>query len=219
MKIGLFAKKNKPDVAKVIEYLRKHFTDVSVFLGLLIDDFPEKALDEQYDIVVSYLSPWIIPASVLEKTRKWNLNFHPGPPEYPGIGCFNFAIYNGETVYGVTAHLMNEQVDTGKIVAAKRFPLIESDSVYTLSLKSYESMFSLFFEVIGCILEHNAIPESKERWSRKPYTRRELEELCKISSDMTEDEIKRKIKATYYPGMPGAYIEIFGNRFEYNPER
>jgi len=169
--------------------------------------------------VVSYLSPWIIPGSVLEKTRKWNLNFHPGPPEYPGIGCFNFAIYNGETVYGVTAHLMNEQVDTGKIVAVKRFPLIESDSVYTLSLKSYESMFSLFFEVIGCILEHNAIPESKERWSRKPYTRRELEELCRISSDMTEDEIKRRIKATYYPGMPGAYIEIFGNRFEYNPER
>ena len=114
---------------------------------------------------------------------------------------------------------MNEQVDTGKIVAVKRFPLIESDSVYTLSLKSYESMFSLFFEVIGYILKHNAIPESKERWGRKPYTRRELEELCRISTDMTEDEIKSRVKATYYPGMPGAYVEIFGNRFEYNPER
>lgn len=219
MRIALFAKKNKPDAAEVIKYLKKHFMDVSVFLGLRGDDFPRKAFDEHYDIVISYLSPWIIPAGVLHKTSKWNMNFHPGPPEYPGIGCFNFAIYNNETVYGVTAHLMNERVDTGKIIAVERFALLESDGVYSLSIKSYAYMLSLFFRIVDYVLEHRAIPESEEQWGRKPYTRKELEELCRITSDMAEDEVKRRIRATDYPGMPTAYIETFGTRFEYNPER
>lgn len=215
----LFAKRNKPTVREVIEYLNAHLEDLTIYQGDVGEGFPKTAENSSQDILLSYMSPWIIPAKTLNHTRMWNINFHPGPPEYPGTGCFNFAMHNAEKTYGVTAHLMNERVDTGKIIAVKRFRLLESDSVYTLSLKSYRHMLALFFEVMHFVLKDTLLPECDETWQRKPYTRKQLEELCRLRQDMKEEEVRRRIRATTYPGMPGAYVEIFGYRFEYNPSR
>lgn len=219
MKIALFVKKNKPTVDDVIEYSRKHFDSVKIYQGTTKDTFPTQALDESSDILISYLSSWIIPGSLLSKTKLWNINFHPGPPEYPGIGCFNFAIYNNERTYGVTSHLMCEKVDSGKIIGVKKFPLSKSDSVYTLSLKSYKHMLSLFFKVMDFILKKNKLPNCNETWKRRAYTRKGLEALCKIRPNMAKREIKRRIKATTYPDMPGAYMDISGYRFQYDSSR
>ena len=38
------------------------------------------------------MSPWVLNNKILKKTNMYNINFHPGSPKYPGIGCFNFAI-------------------------------------------------------------------------------------------------------------------------------
>jgi methionyl-tRNA formyltransferase len=219
MKITLFAKREKNTVNEVIEFLQTHVEDLNVYRGVVGDPFPEKAYEESPDILISYISPWIIPKKVLERTQLCNINFHPGPPEYPGIGCFNFALYNREQEYGVTAHIMDKTVDTGQIVGVKRFPLLRSETVYSLSIKSYGYMLVLFFEVMSAIMLHGKIPECHERWNRKPYKRRELEELCAIRVDMPENEIQRRIQATTYPGMPGAYLDLYGYKFEYNPER
>ena len=150
MKIILFTKDDKP-TERIVEYLKKRSDSITIYHGKRGDNFPKEAFEGTQDILVSYLSPWIIPQRVLDKTRLWNINFHPAPPEYPGIGCFNFAIYNNERTYGVVAHLMNNKVDSGKIIAIKRFPLLESDSVYSLSIKSYEHMMVLFFEIIRAV--------------------------------------------------------------------
>jgi len=219
MRITLFIKSDKPTIGRVIDYFKKPLYKVTLYRGKVNDPFPRKAFTESNDILISYLSPWIIPKKVLDKTKFWNINFHPGPPEYPGIGCFNFAIYNKETSYGITAHLMDKKVDTGKIIAIRRFPITKSDSVSDLSMKSYEHMLSLFFEVMNYILEKKELPECSETWKRPPYIRRELEALCKITTNMTKAEIEKRIKATTYPDMPGAYIDIFGHSFEYNPKR
>jgi methionyl-tRNA formyltransferase len=213
-------KKDKPTAGKVINYLKTNFKHVEIYQGEINNKFP--LLDVEglsQDILVSYISPWIIPGSILDRTRLFNINFHPGPPEYPGIGCFNFAIYNEEETYGVTAHLMEEKVDTGRIIAIKRFPLLTTDSVYHLSIRSYEYMFSLFCEVFDYFSIHKELPNCKESWKCRPYKRKELEELCKVLPGMSRHEVDLRIKATAYPEMPGAYIELFGNKFEYNPNR
>ncbi|UCD54843.1 MAG: hypothetical protein JSV93_04815 [Candidatus Omnitrophota bacterium] len=219
MRIALFTKANKPTTKEAVDYLRKRLGAVTVYKGEMGDPFPKKAFRAPCDILISYLSPWIIPKKILNRTKSWNINFHPGPPAYPGIGCFNFAIYNKEKIYGITAHLMNERVDTGKIIAVKRFPLLKSDSVYSLSIKSYKHMLLVFFEIMGGILAKMKIPESNETWKRKPYTRKELEDLCKINLSMSKSEIERRIKATFYPNMPRAYIDMFNYKFEYQPDR
>jgi methionyl-tRNA formyltransferase len=219
MKITLLVKTGKPTVREVLEYVKTHFADLSIYQGKVGDPFPKEAFKESPDILISYISPWIVPKEVLSRTKLWNINFHPGPPEYPGIGCLNFAIYHDEEEYGVTAHLMEAKVDTGKIIGVKRFPLLKTDSVYSLSIKSYGYMFPLFLETMDSIISKKVLPECSESWKRQPYKRKELEELCKIRLDMTQEEVHRRIRATSYPGMPGAYIEFGDFKFEYNPNR
>lgn len=219
MMIALLVKKGKPEVDKVIGYLKANFPEVAVFEGTPGDPFPERLSGISPHMLISYISPWIVPKSILRRTERWNINFHPGPPEYPGIGCFNFALYNGEKRYGVTAHIMEPKVDTGRVIAVKRFEVGADESVYSLSLKSYESMAGLFYEVMDFIKERKELPQSPERWKRKPYTRAELEELCRIDMNMGEEETGRRVKATTYPDKPGPYIEAWGRRFEYNPDR
>jgi methionyl-tRNA formyltransferase len=217
MKVILFAKKNKPNIDKVIKYLRNK-SDVIVYQGGVSDAFPRIKRDS-FDLLISYLSPWIIPGAILNKAKMGCINFHPGSPKYPGIGCFNFAIYNGDKKYGVVAHIMEEKVDSGRIIGAKFFPLSVSDSVYSLSVKSYAFMFKLFCEVMDYIFKFKEFPNCRETWKRKPYKRSELENLCRVNFNMSKKEIENRIKATRYPSMPGAYVELFGNKFEYNPER
>lgn len=219
MKILVFTKKGKPGTDRVIKYLKIHFHDVVTYTGERGDKFPVEASIYRPDILISYISPWIISSNSLNQTRKWNINFHPGSPNYPGIGCTNFAIYNAEKEFGVTAHIIEKEVDSGKIIGVKRFSILETDNVYSLTIKSYEYLLSLFFEIFDYIIKYGALPECDEEWTRKPYTRKELEELCRITSDMSQEETKKRIKATQFPGMPGAYIELYGYRFEYNPDR
>ncbi|NQT06207.1 MAG: hypothetical protein HQ575_01555 [Candidatus Omnitrophica bacterium] len=218
MKVTLFTKPEKYTVKEVIEYLKRHSEKLTIYPGGVKDPFPKQPYNESPDIIISYLSPWIIPSKILKRTKLWNINFHPGPPEYPGIGCFNFAVYNNEKTYGVTAHIMDKKVDTGKIISVKRFRLLESDSIYNLSMKSYDEMFSAFLDVMNFVLDRKELPHCTEKWKRKPYKRNDLEALCKISPRMSKKEIAKRIKASTYPDMPGAYIDLSGYRFEHDPD-
>jgi methionyl-tRNA formyltransferase len=68
---------------------------------------------------------------------------------------------------------------------------------------------------MSLILEGKELPASDESWKRKPYKRKELNELCKITPDMPEEEIRRRVKAVTFPNAPGAYIEMGGMNFNY----
>ena len=160
------------------------------------------------DYIISYLSPAILSKRLLNNVGVAALNFHPGPPEYPGIGCTNFAVYDEVREYGVTCHHMKETVDTGDIVFVERFKVYETDDVYAITNRCYAHLQSLFYTVIDLIINENKMPVSKEKWTRKPYTRIELNNLAKVSLDMSPEEIKRRLKALEFPGAQGAYLSI-----------
>lgn len=150
---------------------------------------------------------------MLERASVAAINFHPGPPEYPGISCTNFAIYNQASVFGITCHHMNPKVDTGRIIAVNRFPIFRRDSVYSLTQQCYSHILTLFYEIVSGILEDKPLPKSDKTWQRKPYKRKELNELCAIRPHMPAEEVKKRIRSTSFPGMPGAYVEIGGYKF------
>ena len=71
---------------------------------------------------MSYLI-WVVPEWLLRKAKIAAINFHPASPDYPGIGCRNFALYENAKEYGVTCHHMSATIDTGSIIEIKRFPI------------------------------------------------------------------------------------------------
>lgn len=219
MKICIITKKEKYGVKEVISYTEKFTKDLDIFYGDIKSPISKDIFNEDYDILISYISPWIIPNQILMKTKRWNLNFHPGPPEYPGIGCFNFAIYDCANEFGSTAHIMEPKVDSGKIIGVERFKMNHNETVESLSIKTYKSQLNLYKSIISYIFKNDELPESLEMWKRKPYKRTELEKLATIEKHFDQIEIEKRIRATYYKGKPSPFIEIFGYKFEYNPDR
>ena len=203
---------------KAIDFLKLHLKDFSIQLAKPAEPYPDSLNEWEGDYILSYLCPWPLPQKLLNHARKGAINFHPGPPGYPGTGCTNFAIYNQETVYGVTCHYMVPVVDSGGIIDVKRFDVLENDTVFSLTQRCYAYMLVQFYEIITHIVSGDPLPVSVETWTRPAYQRKELSALKMIDLTMTEGEIKRRIRASAYPGTPGAYIIIGGERFEHRPE-
>lgn len=216
-KVLFLGKRGDACCAQAADFVARNFPDATIHLGQRLEPLPAELDSWEGDLLISYLSPWIAPAQLLARIRRASLNFHPGPPEYPGIGCTNFAIYNQESVFGVTCHHMLPRVDSGRIIAVSRFPLLASDSVFSLTQRCYAYILVMFYDLLLGFLAGRDWPDCGETWRRAPYTRRQLNELCRVSPEMPDEEVRRRVRATSYPGMPGAYLELAGARFAAGP--
>jgi methionyl-tRNA formyltransferase len=213
LRILFLRKKDNQYAQRAEDFVSKHFQQPLIFAGGRKDKLPDEILSWKGDMMISFISSWIYPASLLSNASVAAINFHPGSPEYPGTGCTNFAIYNGATEYGVTCHHMNAGVDSGKIIAVKRFPLKEADTVYNVTQHCYKLIEEIFYEIMNGILNGQPLPVTNEQWKRKPYTRKQLDELCTITPDMSEEEIAKRIKATTYK-TPWAFTKIGNHIFK-----
>src|ERR1700722_7252469 len=87
--------------------------------------------------LIAFVTPEIVPVSVLTRLGYGAFNFHPGPPSYPGWAPAHFALYDRATEFGATAHVMVEQVDAGPIVDVALFPVPAGISVLALEGLAY----------------------------------------------------------------------------------
>lgn len=213
IRVLFFGKKSDSYCCKALEFCSKNFIGVEYYLGGWKDSFPIKKSEWEGDLIISYLSRWIIPENLLKKAKIAAVNFHPASPEFPGAGCFNFALYNNSKEYGVTCHHMEPKVDTGKIIATKRFEIDKSYSLEDIINKTHFILNNFFYEVMKYFLDTGTFPESRESWSRKPYKIKQVDELSFIKPDMPKKEIERRIRATNYRNFKPFTI-INGYKFE-----
>lgn len=192
--------------AKALSFCQQHFKTTAC-LGKWGDSLPDSAKHWKGRYIISYLSRWVVPDSLLSKATSAAINFHTGSPEYPGIGCNNFALYHGTDLYGVTCHHMASKVDTGSIIAVKWFPMYPQDDVDSLLTRTYDYQLVLFYEIMNLIIKEIPLPVSAEYWHRKPYTRQEFNELFKLSHSMSANEIARRTRAVTYKHWRPYYID------------
>jgi methionyl-tRNA formyltransferase len=74
----------------------------------------------------------ILRPHILSIPRVGVLNPHPGLlPDYRGVDVIPWAIYNGDPV-GVTIHFVDRGIDTGDVVAQRRFEVRPGDTLASL---------------------------------------------------------------------------------------
>jgi methionyl-tRNA formyltransferase len=183
---------------------------LTVHQGTTKDQFPMIPKD-QWFALISYRSPWVLPEDLLNRSE-FAINFHPGSRDYPGYGCYSFAIYEHATEYGCVCHHMDRIVDTGPLIAERRFYTFDDETVETLKFRTYVVMQALFQEILFQLALGTSLPQYQQGWSRRPFTRRKYEQLATITKEMTEDEIRLRVRATNYPG-EGAKIILGGVEF------
>lgn len=209
-KVLLLAKKDSwCDNAVILS--RMAFGDrLTVHQGTTSDPFP-KILKDQWYALISYRSPWVLPEDLLSQSEL-AINFHPGSRDYPGYGCYSFAIYEHATEYGCVCHHMAKVVDTGPIIAERRFRTLDCETVEALKFRTYVIMQALFQDILFQLAVGAILPQYQHGWSRRPFTRHKYEQLATITKEMTEEEIRLRVRATNYPGQ-GAKIILGGVEF------
>ncbi len=206
-------KKDDEYCNRALKFIEDNFDNVTSYFSAWGEPMPEEIRNWQGDYILSYLCRWVVPLSVIQTAQLGAINFHPASPDYPGIGCNNYALYENASEYGATCHHMASKVDTGKIIAVKRFAVFSTDDVSSLLQRTYEFQLVLFYEIVGKILNGEQLPAPNENWTRHPRSRKEFNQLGIITPDMTDEEVARRVRAVSY-GVFQPAVEIGGYRFE-----
>ena len=168
------------------------------------------------DVLVTYGTGVIVPRSILDRLVNPGYNFHPGPPEYPGLDPHYLAIYDGVRTYGATAHFLTQKIDAGPIVGVERVAVPPGCRPLQLLGLGNEASLSLLSRLgpkiaAGLRLE----PLEGVKWQSRRSSARSFAEACTISPLMSQDEFALR-RAVFNDGSPNLRTIIHGHRFDIN---
>ncbi len=176
----------------------------------------KKIKNKNFDYIICFRSYYIINTKLLKKCKKLAINFHPGTPEYRGIGSVNFALYNNSKYYGSTAHLISKQIDYGKIIDIKKFRIPKSYGIEECLQKTYSLMYKqakkIIFKIFDGSAEFKYMKNSKKIWSNKISKKSDLEKLYEIKKNVNEKELKKLLRATVTKKFK-PFIRFYGKKF------
>jgi phosphoribosylglycinamide formyltransferase 1 len=116
---------------EIIAVLREHEVDLVCLAGYM-----------------RLLSPCFI-----EAFRGRILNIHPSLlPAFPGLDAQRQALDHGAKVSGCTVHFVDETLDGGPIILQRTVPVMEGDTVETLSARILEQEHQLYPEAVATVL-------------------------------------------------------------------
>lgn len=164
------------------EYLHRTFTEVEVVLWDYGHEKPDVVQKWYGDRIFCFKADLVLDPHTLDRATKTAINFHPCPPQYRGIGGYDYAIHEHRTEFGVTCHHMVSKIDAGPIIEVKRFPVLPSESVDSLHDRAAAHCLVLFQEIVHRIRIGAELPESDEEWGAKLYTRAMLEEFYRTTN-------------------------------------
>jgi phosphoribosylglycinamide formyltransferase-1 len=127
-----------PDAADsaIVKILRKNGTDLVVLAGYM------KKIGDQ----------------TLKAYQGRILNIHPALlPKYGGKGMYGKRVHeavleSGDSVSGVTIHLIDEKYDNGPILAQEEVAVLENDTTDSLAARVLEKEHTLYAETIAKII-------------------------------------------------------------------
>ena len=207
----------------IINYKHKVSKQLVKFLNFkkisfdYIDSSKKKKIkiSKNYDYLISFLNSMYIKKSVRKKIKINSFNFHPGPPEYPGFGCYNFALLDKVNFYGSTIHMINDKFDSGKIVNVKKFKIsYEKFNLEKLIRKTHENIIKQAKDFINDIQNKKLKIEDNLKWKKKAYTKKEFETAREIKLNDSKKNILKKIKAFSYKNYESVYLNFKGLKFE-----
>ena len=220
-KILFIGKKGDKFSIKYYLYLKKNFRQVSVIYNNLVNHEQIKRRIKSWrgHYILCFRSNYLLKKNEIKKASKNVINFHPGPPQYRGIGCVNFAILNNAKRYGSTAHLIDsDKIDNGKIIDVVLWKKNTNLSLEKILLKTYEKQFYQFKRVVEYIKKNNLeflIKKNKNyKWSKKLYTKNDLNDLYLIDANVKKNYFKKILKCTITEKFK-PYILIHGQKFVY----
>lgn len=84
------------------------------------------------------------------------LNIHPSLlPAFPGLEAQRQALEYGVRITGCSVHFVDENLDAGSVIVQAAVPILDSDTVETLSARILEQEHRIYSEAINLVLAGN----------------------------------------------------------------
>ena len=172
-----------------------------VGLGLRVldtGDAFEAALREQpFDYLFSITHLQILPDAVIRAPLRGAINFHDGVlPEYAGLNAPVWAIIHGEREYGVTWHLMTEDVDRGDVLREIRFTLDDDETALSLNARCFEAGLESFVDLLDDIANDALAPQAQPLGGGRVFKRSDRpSHSCVLDFNSSSSELDALIRA------------------------
>src|SRR5690242_15183677 len=109
--------------------------------------------DRQVDLICLAGYMRLLSPCFVEAFRGRILNIHPSLlPAFPGLDAQRQALEHGVKLSGCTVHFVDETLDGGPIIAQRTVPILEDDTVESLSARILEQEHQLYPESVRKIL-------------------------------------------------------------------
>ena len=172
-----------------------------------------RALKADLQVVVAFR---MLPEVVWSMPRFGTFNVHAALlPQYRGAAPINWAVINGETETGVTTFFLDKDIDTGRIIKRKYFPIPDSanveyvyDGLMRLGAKLAIETIDLLCEKVAddfdadkILSVMNEITEAQEESPELRHAPKIFKETCKIDWHQKASAIYNFVRGlSPYPG-------------------
>lgn len=169
------------------------------FLATVQDLAPDLNLSVSYD--------QILRAPILASAPLGFINLHAGMlPFYRGRNIINWALINGENEIGVTAHFVDEGLDTGDIIVQRALPVYWSDTYREVLDKVVDALPGVMMEAVELVASGSP-PRRVQSHLMGSYCTQRIPGDEWIDWSDTSRNIYNKIRAITRPG-PGARTQL-----------
>ena len=98
----------------------------------------------------------VISKKFIQNFKNKIINIHPSLlPKFKGLNTYNRILKNNEKKTGCTVHLVNSELDSGKILLQKSFFIKADDNLESLKNKTQKLEYKAFSEAIVNLYRYN----------------------------------------------------------------
>ena len=161
-------------------------------------------------IVANNWRTWI-PPRIFELPAHGTLNIHDSLlPAYAGFSPLIWALINGETEVGVTAHLMDGELDAGDIVLQRAVPVGPRDTTTDLFHLTLDLIAPITIESLA-LIESGRTDFTPQDRSRASFFHKRADVDSLIDWTWSAEELDRLVRALSDP-YPNAFTYHHGRR-------
>lgn len=201
--VGRHASVLRPSPVK--EYALAHGLPVLQPLKMKDEHFLEqlRSYNADLQVVVAFR---MLPEVVWAMPRFGTFNVHAALlPDYRGAAPINWAVINGETLTGVTTFFLDHDIDTGRIIAQRQFPIPDDADVEYVYDALMQLGAQLCTDTVDLVLSTDGdVPSQPQQHSDAHHAAPKIfKETCAIDFSLTAKRIYDFVRGL--SPVPGAW--------------
>lgn len=200
----------KPQEPPVAVWAREHELPVEQPEKVGTPEFLASMRELKPDLALVVAFGQIFPPELLELPKHGCINLHASLlPKFRGASPIQAAIAEGVKHTGVTAMLMNEELDSGPILGQEQVDVRRSETTESLAPKLAAAAASLALTTLDK-LEAGELKQKKQREEQATYAGRLTKRNAQVNWALQAQEIYNRLRA--YTPWPGLFARLRGRR-------